>query len=157
MDYINNFNIFGITDKELGTSLIGRCQNIVGLRSFFSSEKCSIPIHIFGCLDPINIIIYFLCGANIFDGLSWLRYSYFRNRVNYLAQSAFYSGNYTMSDDEILGLTWMNNLKCIENLQSQLNDYIKDYNPDHLELSKKERVLLSKFFKRLDVSAEGAL
>lgn len=157
MDYIHNFNCFGITDKELGKSLIERCQNILALRSFFSSEKCPIPIHIFGCLDPINIMIYFLCGADLFDGLSWLRYSFFRNRANYLAQSAFYSKNYTMSDNEILGINWTNNLKYIDNLQSQLQSYTKDYNPDHLEISRKERNLLSKLFNRLDVSTEGVL
>jgi hypothetical protein len=157
VEYIRNFNWFGITDKELGTSLFERCQSLIGLRSFLSLEKCAIPIHIFGCLDPINIIIYFLCGVDIFDGLSWLRYNYLKNRANYLAQSAFYSGNYTMSDDEILGLTWVTNIEFIEKLQSRLHEYLKDYNPDHLELSENERLLLSKLFNKLNISTEGAL
>lgn len=157
IEYIRNFNCFGITDKELGASLYERCQNLIGLRSFLSSEKCFIPIHIFGCLDPINVIIYFFCGADIFDGLSWLKYSYDRNKANYLAQSAFYSENYTMTDSEIVGLTWVTNLKLIKKIQSRMHEYLNDYDIDHFELSSKERRLLSNLFNKLEISTEGAL
>src|SRR5260221_13350584 len=37
-----------------------------------------IPIHIFGCFDPQTIPYLFFSGADIFDGLSWMRY-YFRD------------------------------------------------------------------------------
>ena len=33
-------------------------------------------MHIFGSLDPVCTPLYFLAGADIFDGLSWIRFSY---------------------------------------------------------------------------------
>ena len=35
------------------------------------------PIHVWGGLDPISTPLYFFAGADIFDGVSWLRYAYY--------------------------------------------------------------------------------
>src|SRR5699024_2400896 len=81
---ISNFDILGLTEKELGYSVIERCTNIYRIRLALEKANVNIPIHIFGCLDPLNILIYFLCGADIFDGLSWLRFSYSENKPMYI-------------------------------------------------------------------------
>ena len=72
----SHFDIIGFTEKELGVSILERCMNIIRIRYALIEEELDIPIHIFGCLDPLSIIIYFSCGADIFDGLSWLRYNF---------------------------------------------------------------------------------
>jgi queuine/archaeosine tRNA-ribosyltransferase len=36
------------------------------------------PIHVFGCFDPQTIVHLFFAGADVFDGLAWMRY-YFHN------------------------------------------------------------------------------
>ena len=56
------FDVIGVTEKELGETLLDRLVES--------------PIHVFGSLDPILTPLYFMAGAEIFDGLSWLRYAY---------------------------------------------------------------------------------
>ena len=34
------------------------------------------PIHVFGSLDTVTTPMYFLAGADIFDGLTWLRFAF---------------------------------------------------------------------------------
>jgi len=41
------------------------------------------PIHVFGSLDTLSTLLYFVMGADIFDGLTWLRYGYEEGRTIY--------------------------------------------------------------------------
>lgn len=82
-EIINSFDILGITEKELGKTIDERCRNLIKFRGLINDEK---PIHIFGCIDFISVIIYFLCGADIFDGTSWMRYFYWKGYAVYLNQ-----------------------------------------------------------------------
>jgi len=50
--------------------------NIAIIRLKVSANGLNQPIHIFGSLDPISTPLYFLSGADLFDGLTWLRYAY---------------------------------------------------------------------------------
>lgn len=75
-DELENFDIIGFTEKELGASVLERMENIVLLRKKMDENGLNIPIHIFGSLDPIITPLYYMTGADIFDGLSWLRFSY---------------------------------------------------------------------------------
>ena len=59
---LSAFDIFGVTEKELGTSLQARLANVVKLRKALTSCGIEIPIHIFGCLDPLSVWLFFLCG-----------------------------------------------------------------------------------------------
>lgn len=84
----NEFDIIGVTEVELGDSIIERMENIARLRQVMDSTGVIRPLHIFGSLDPVCTPLYFLSGADIFDGLSWLRFAYsddlaiyHRNRV----------------------------------------------------------------------------
>lgn len=81
---LKDFNIIGLTEKELGKSILERMQFICLLRKKMDELKFKAPIHIFGSLDPITSILYFLAGAEIFDGLTWLKYSYFNGLAIYL-------------------------------------------------------------------------
>ena len=67
---LGRFDIVGLTEKELGKSLLDRMYNIARIRQ--ELDRCGInsPIHIFGSLDPVTSILYFLSGAEIFDGLT---------------------------------------------------------------------------------------
>lgn len=70
------FDIIGLTEKELGESLLERMANIYRIRQAMDKNNMSQLVHIFGSLDTISTPLYFMCGADIFDGLTWLRYSY---------------------------------------------------------------------------------
>ena len=70
------FDIVGVTERELGESILDRLVNIAKLRTLLNASGVPLPIHIFGGLDPLFTPLYFAAGAEIFDGLGWLRYAY---------------------------------------------------------------------------------
>ena len=70
------FDIVGVTERELGESILDRLVNIAKLRNLLNAPGVSLPIHIFGGLDPLFTPLYFAAGAEMFDGLGWLRYAY---------------------------------------------------------------------------------
>lgn len=76
IDSLREFDIIGFTEKELGTSVFERMKNIATLRNGMEKRDFQKPIHIFGSLDPITTPLYYFSGADIFDGLSWLRFAY---------------------------------------------------------------------------------
>ncbi len=73
-DSMSAFDVIGFAEKELGPSVLERMVTISILRTIFEDSNLQIPIHIFGSLDPVNTPLYYMSGADIFDGLSWLRY-----------------------------------------------------------------------------------
>ena len=69
------FDVLGFTEKEIAGTWFKGINFIDKLRKELSGELgVYVPIHLFGCFDPKSIINFFLVGADIFDGLSWLRY-----------------------------------------------------------------------------------
>jgi hypothetical protein len=123
---LGKFNIIGLTEKELGRSLLDRMRSIAQLRE--ELDRCGInaPIHVFGSLDPITTVIYFLAGAEIFDGLTWLRYAY-------LNGTAVYPHNYGALQvgihqrDEIIRLkSFVENINYLQDLTFQMRSYLLD-------------------------------
>ena len=70
------FDIIGATEREIGESILDRLVNIAKLRNLLDTARVSHPIHILGGLDPLFTPLYFAAGAEMFDGLGWLRYAY---------------------------------------------------------------------------------
>lgn len=70
------FDVIGVTEKELGNTIVNRLKTIVELADALEQAGVEAPIHIFGGLDPLYTPLYFAAGAEIFDGLTWLRYGY---------------------------------------------------------------------------------
>lgn len=70
------FDIVGVTEREIGESILDRLVRIAQLRNLLNAAGVSCPIHILGGLDPLFTPLYFAAGAEIFDGLGWLRYAY---------------------------------------------------------------------------------
>jgi hypothetical protein len=73
---LSAFKIIGVTEKELGPSLMDRLQTLAALRQAMNQHEIASPIHVFGSLDPLLSPLYFLAGAEVFDGLSWIKYFY---------------------------------------------------------------------------------
>ena len=65
---VQKFSIIGVTEKELGVSFLDRMKKIVELRLGLDEAGLVCPIHVFGSLDPISTCLYFLSGAELFDG-----------------------------------------------------------------------------------------
>lgn len=72
---LDRFDVIGVTEKELGLRLTDRLRSVRELRRRLDEEGVLAPIHIFGSLDPIISALYAIAGADIFDGLTWLRYA----------------------------------------------------------------------------------
>ncbi len=72
------FQIVGATDKDLGANLEDRLKGIACLRQRLDKVAVQAPLHIWGGLDPVITPLYFFAGAQIVDGISWLRYGYLR-------------------------------------------------------------------------------
>ncbi len=70
------FDIIGVTEKELGADLLERLKRVALLRAGLDRGGIAAPIHIWGGLDPMLTPLYFFAGAQIFDGVSWLRYAF---------------------------------------------------------------------------------
>ena len=70
------FDIIGVTEKELGESILERLVTLANFRKQLDAAEVDRPIHVFGGLDPLYTPLLFAAGGEIFDGLGWLRYAY---------------------------------------------------------------------------------
>ena len=70
------FDVIGVTEREVGESILDRLQALTELRERLYRVDVDAPIHVFGGLDPLYTPLYFAAGAEVFDGLGWLRYAY---------------------------------------------------------------------------------
>lgn len=70
-------DVVGVAEKDLGETLGDRLRGVKKIRQMLDDgglgEK---PLHLFGGLDPVLSPFYFAAGADIFDGLTWMQYSY---------------------------------------------------------------------------------
>jgi hypothetical protein len=73
---LRRFHVIGVTEKELGRNLHERMKAIAELRLALDRADMALPIHVWGGLDPVITVLYFIAGADMFDGVSWLRYGY---------------------------------------------------------------------------------
>lgn len=123
---LRGFDIIGVTEKDLGKNLIDRLKRIAFLRKSLNEAGVNSPIHIWGGLDPLITPLFFFVGAEIFDGISWLRYAY-RNGM------AINRGCYAILKPEI-GITTsyqlneamagFENLRFLDNLTSSLQQWV---------------------------------
>lgn len=129
ISHLDGFGLLGVTEKELGASILKRCENLLNIRDAMEQVGLSIPIHIFGCIDPLSIIVYFLCGADVFDGLAWLKYSFKDHVAIYANDYAILSGWWsdTVRNNQIasigLNLREMWKLMAIMNRFAQNHDF----------------------------------
>ncbi|MBV6627295.1 MAG: hypothetical protein KI793_30875 [Rivularia sp. (in: Bacteria)] len=121
--HLTSFSILGITEKELGSSILERCRNIFKIRSTLNEQNIQIPIHILGCLDPFLMISYFLCGADIFDGLAWLRYAFVEGLTLYPSTAALMQAHWNYTDKELNQLYSINNLQSLSSLSHAMHRF----------------------------------
>jgi hypothetical protein len=119
---LEEFNVIGITEKELGTSLLDKMVKIATLRQALDERDLKQPIHVFGSLDPICCCLYFMAGAEIFDGLTWLRFSYYTGTAIYTSNYGALAIGIHELDGQVLAKSLTENLYYLHKLQSQLRD-----------------------------------
>lgn len=141
IDELADFNIIGLTEKELGNSMLNRMVNIAKIRRALDEAKIIVPIHVFGSLDPVTSCLYFLAGAEIFDGLTWLRYSYKDGTAIYQQNyGALFIGIH-IRDNDMKCKIIVDNIYALQNLRYEMKDFLlnRDFSKftNHSELLKK--------------------
>jgi hypothetical protein len=120
------FNIIGMTEKELGASILNKMVNISKIRSALDNAGLAIPLHIYGSLDPVTSILYFISGAEIFDGLTWLRYGFLEGHAWYYSNYAIKNHGIDKDDERVKLLMLENNISHLTTMKSQMKLFLLD-------------------------------
>ena len=123
---LNQFDIIGITAREMGNSFVRRCSAVVMLRNLLNDAGLSTPIHVFGAISPYEVLTYFLCGADVFDGLNWLRLAFRDGASLPVYESAMEDGKWNRTDVDLLAEEWTSNLRFLYRLQARLQLYVEN-------------------------------
>ncbi len=130
---LGRFDMVGVTEKELGGTLLDRVLCLARLRRLLdSSGSAVVPLHIFGALDPVMTPLYFMAGAEVFDGLSWLRYAYHDDTAIHPDELAVITGSFNAS--QVLRETerYLSNLRQLSRLRERLIQWASE--PERYEL-----------------------
>ena len=135
------FHIIGMTEKELGRSMLDRMETIARLRLSLDEARIISPIQIFGALDPLSACLYSVSGAEIFDGLTWLRFAYSEGKCVYSHNQGVMGASIDMHDDFVQFKILSDNYNEWRRLQLNLRDFVttKDYSKlgPHADIVKK--------------------
>jgi hypothetical protein len=127
IDEVAGFDLVGLTEKELGPTLLDRCRNLLRVRGAFSARGWDTPIHVFGCLDPATMLAYFLCGADVFDGLAWLRFAYRDGVPISHAAGIVAGGTWAARDEDVVMLHRVQNLARLKEQQDAMRSFCCRY------------------------------
>jgi hypothetical protein len=118
------FDVIGVTEKEVGHSLTDRMKNVAKLRKALSSAGLETPIHVFGSLDTITTPLYFLAGADIFDGLTWLRYAYHEGNTIYKQNFGALKFGASVNSDLVNAHCWNSNYYYMKAMESEMRRFL---------------------------------
>ena len=119
------FQMIGVTEKELGSSPLERMVRIARLRKCLDESGVQAPIHIFGALDPLLVCLYFVAGAEVFDGLTWTRYGYRSGQCVYWRNLAVEGYGAALDDDAARVQINRDNLRHLDDLEGTLRSFAR--------------------------------
>jgi hypothetical protein len=131
-DKLNGFDVIGVTERELGKSAIERCRAILELRTVLDEADLNTPIHVFGSITPAAVTAYFLCGADIFDGLNWLRVGLDGLWAGAPSEFAITNALFEIDDGNVMLELWQRNIKILQRTQHALRRFAADGDKDAL-------------------------
>jgi hypothetical protein len=114
---LRGFDMVSVAEKDLGNTVIKRLKATVELRDLMDAADAPAPIHILGALDPLFTPLYFSAGAEVFDGLTWLRYAYHdglcvhRDALSLIQRQIDKRDLFTISDGQLRNLDALRELK----------------------------------------------
>lgn len=125
-DSLAQFNIIGVTEKDLGNSALERMATVRQLRQILDDAGAKSPIQVFGALDPLSSPLYFIAGAEIFDGLTWLRFAYLDSRCVYQQNYAILAVGLDPDDDFVKSKMLSDNYAALWDLQLAMQRFAAD-------------------------------
>lgn len=121
------FSVVGVTEHELGDTLLKRVIAVMELRDrLVHAGHAKMPIHIFGALDPLYVPLYFAAGADIFDGLTWLRYAYWHGLAVHVEQAPLLNKQAHLRDDVRRWTVAASNLTQLGLLRTNLMRFVSE-------------------------------
>jgi hypothetical protein len=123
---LDEFDIIGLTEKELGSSFLQRMKAIAQLRAKLEKIGIETPIHIFGSLDTVSTVLYFIAGADIFDGLTWLRFAFKDGYTIYRQNFGALNLGVGTKAHMIDARCWFHNYSYMKELELQMRRFLKD-------------------------------
>jgi len=119
------FDVLGVTEKEIGSSLQARMISIARIRKALDDAGLDKkPIHIFGSLDTISTPLYFIAGADIFDGLTWLRFAYHEGMTIYRQNYAALALGSQIKSDLVDARCFFANYQYMKEMQLDMRRYL---------------------------------
>lgn len=119
-----DFHAIGVTEKEIGATLQDRMTSIASIRTALNETgQSDKPIHIFGSLDTISTPLYFVAGADIFDGLTWLRFAYIDGMTVYRQNYAALKVGLDIDTDMVDAHCFFANYRYLKDLQLEMKEY----------------------------------
>lgn len=140
------FDIIGLTEKELGNDLTTRLKTLATVRVGLDTAGVDAPLHVFGSLDPLLSLLYFLAGVEIFDGLTWLRYAYHDGLAIYGESLAALNEQWHFRRAQRRAQMLVNNLDYLQRMKNQMRRFLVDEDFSHFE---NHQVLLEKAYVTL--------
>jgi hypothetical protein len=139
VEELGSFDLIGVTEKELGSRMLDRMAQIAKLRKAMDDAGIRAPIHIFGALDPLSVCLYFLAGAEVFDGLTWIRYAYQDGRCVYTQNAGVLKYGLALHTNGIKARIMADNYYVLHDLQQSLRVF--SATDDFKKLSPHEKLL----------------
>jgi len=122
-----DFDVIGVTEKEIGNSIMNRMQNIARLRVALDEAGLDKPIHVFGSLDTVTTPMYFLAGADIFDGLTWLRFAFHEGYTIYKHNYGGLKLGVKTPSTVIDGQCWNNNYRYMKEMELEMRRFLIEH------------------------------
>lgn len=119
-----DFDVIGVTEKEVGNSIFDRMKNIAELRRALDKAGLETPIHVFGSLDTVTTPMYFLAGADIFDGLTWLRFAFHEGKTVYKQNYGALKFGVATKAHVIDARCWNDNYYYMKEMELEMRRYL---------------------------------
>lgn len=124
---LDAFDVIGVTEKEIGNSIFERMLNIARLRLSLRKAGLETPLHIFGSMDTVTTLFYFVAGADIFDGLSWLRYGFRDGNTLYWQNFGVLEVGIGTKSPAVEAIRWMKNYHYMGEMQLEMRRFLKGH------------------------------
>jgi hypothetical protein len=147
------FSVVAVAEKELGNKLGERLTTLATLRRTLDGLGVAAPLHVFGGLDPLLTPLYVMCGAEMFDGVGWLRYAYIDDAAHYQESRAVLELDLDSRVAQRIFKTMTDNLFYMNGLKRRLHVLIAD--GDWQSFSEHRGNQLGEIWRRIEREAEG--